>query len=54
MMQSVQKNKGFYIGRYEAGTIEPRKSSTTGISEVVVKRDAYPYIYVNGERQRTR
>ena len=46
MMKSVQKNKGFYIGRYEAGTIEPRTSSTTGISEVVVKRDAYPYIYV--------
>ena len=46
MMKSVQKNKGFYIGRYEAGTIEPRKSSTRGISEVVVKRDAYPYIYV--------
>ena len=46
MMKSVQKNKGFYIGRYEAGTTEPRTSSTTGISEVVVKRDAYPYIYV--------
>ena len=46
MMKSVQKNKGFYIGRYEAGTIKPRTSSTTGISEVVVKRDAYPYIYV--------
>jgi len=54
MMQSVQKNKGFYIGRYEAGTIEPRKSSTTGISEVVVKRDAYPYIYVKwGEATNT-
>ena len=46
MMKSVQKNKGFYIGRYEAGTTEPRTSSTTSISEVVVKRDAYPYIYV--------
>ena len=46
MMKSVQGNKGFYIGRYEAGTTEPRTSSTTDISEVVVKRDAYPYIYV--------
>ena len=46
MMKSVQANKGFYIGRYEAGTTEPRTSSTTDISEVVVKRDAYPYIYV--------
>ena len=46
MMQSVQKNKGFYIGRYEAGTTTQRTRSTTGISDVVVKRDAYPYIYV--------
>ena len=46
MMQSVQLNKGFYIGRYEAGTTEPRTSSTTTSSTVVVKRDAYPYIYV--------
>ena len=46
MMKSVQKNKGFYIGRYEAGTTEPRTSSTTTSSTVVVKRDAYPYIYV--------
>lgn len=46
MMQSVQKNRGFYIGRYEAGTTEPRTEATTTTSEVVVKRDAYPYIYV--------
>ena len=46
MMKSVQTNKGFYIGRYEAGTTEPRTDSTTTTSDVVVKRDAYPYIYV--------
>ena len=47
MMQSVQANKGFYIGRYEAGTTSPRdESTTTTTSTVVVKRDAYPYIYV--------
>ena len=46
MIKSVQTNKGFYIGRYEAGTTEPRTSSTTTTSEVVVKRDVYPYIYV--------
>ena len=46
MMKSVQANKGFYIGRYEAGTTTPRTSSTTASSTVVVKRDAYPYIYV--------
>lgn len=46
MMKSVQENKGFYIGRYEAGTTDKRTKETTGISKVVVKRDAYPYIYV--------
>ena len=46
MMQSVQANKGFYIGRYEAGTTSPRDESTTTTSTVVVKRDVYPYIYV--------
>ena len=54
MMKSVQKNKGFYIGRYEAGTIKPRTSSTTDKSDVVIKRDAYPYIYVKwGEAMNT-
>ena len=54
MMKSVQENKGFYIGRYEAGTTEPRTSSTTGKSKVVVKRDAYPYIYVKwGDKTNT-
>ena len=46
MMKSVQANKGFYIGRYEAGTTSPRTDTTTTTSAVVVKRDAYPYIYV--------
>lgn len=46
MMKSVQKHKGFYIGRYSAGTTTPRTSSTTGTNDVIVKRDAYPYIYV--------
>ena len=47
MMKSVQKNKGFYIGRYEVGTTTPRTSATKETSsDIVVKRDAYPYIYV--------
>lgn len=50
MMRSVQKNKGFYIGRYEAGiktTENPRTSTMTGLSNMVVQRDAYPYTYVS-------
>ena len=46
MMKSVQKNRGFYIGRYETGTTIPRTDSTTTTSTMVVKRDAYPYIYI--------
>ena len=46
MMKSVQSNKGFYIGRYEAGTTSPRTETTTTTSKVVVKRDTYPYIFV--------
>ena len=46
MMKSVQNHKGFYIGRYSAGTTTPRTSKTTGTNDVIVKRDAYPYIYV--------
>ena len=46
MMRSVQKNKGFYIGRYETGTTSPRTDSTSTTSTVIVQRDAYPYNYV--------
>ena len=44
MMKSVQKNNGFYIGRYETGTKKQRTSSTT--DTIVVQRDAYPYTSV--------
>lgn len=54
MMRSVQKNKGFYVGRYEAGAqkedsegnIIARTEVANGTSKVVVKRDQYPYIFV--------
>lgn len=47
MMKSVQKYRGFYIGRYETGTRLPRTNKTTTTSDIVVKRDAYPYIYTD-------
>lgn len=47
MLESVYKNKGFYIGRYEAGTASPRTKSTEGTTtNWVVQRDKFPYIYV--------
>ena len=67
MMRSVQKNKGFYVGRYEAGieqTKEPRTiwadekyeaAKENGESSVVVKRDCYPYTVVSwGNKNCTR
>ena len=46
MLKSVYDNKGFYIGRYEAGSTVARTNTANGTTEMVVKRDAYPYIYV--------
>ncbi len=54
MMKSVQNNGGFYIGRYEAGSVEkenpstgkPRTNTANGTTGVVVKKDQYPYNYV--------
>lgn len=46
MVQSVYKNGGFYIGRYEAGSTTPRTDKANGTTSMVVKRDAYPYNYV--------
>lgn len=47
MLKSVYENKGFYIGRYQAGTESPRTKNTEGTTtNWVVQRDKYPYIYV--------
>ena len=53
MMLSVQENGGFYIGRFEAGTVnpetgnqEPRTSDSVGTTKMVVKQNQYPYNYV--------
>ena len=49
MLKSVYQNKGFYIGRFEAGiktTESARINSTTGSSNMVVQRDCYPYTFV--------
>ena len=49
MKQSVNKYKGFFIGRYEAGSTTVRKGWQTegnGTTKMVVKRDQYPYVLV--------
>ena len=46
MLKSVYTNGGFWIGRYEAGSITERTSSSSQTAEFVVQQDKYPYIFV--------
>ena len=46
MKDSVEKNKGFYIGRYEAGTSTQRMSNTGIKDKAVVQKDAYVYNWI--------
>ena len=46
LTKSVYKYGGFYIGRYEAGSITERTSSSSQTAEFVVQQDKYPYIFV--------
>ena len=46
MYKSVKENKGFYIGRYEAGTSTIRTEDSILIDDVVVKKKAFVYNYV--------
>ena len=43
MVKSVYKNKGFYIGRYEAGSLKERDGYGDGTTEMVVKKNQFPY-----------
>ena len=45
MMKSVQEHKGFYIGRYEAGSTTPRNENSA-VTTPIIKQDVYPYTYV--------
>ncbi len=48
LINSVKTNKGFYIGRYEAGSNTVRTSATKDtLTEVLIKKGLYPYNYVN-------
>ena len=43
---SATNNKGFYIGRYEAGTEIERTASTDPLTTPLVQANKYPYNYV--------
>ena len=46
MRESVEKNGGFYIGRYEAGSLTERTGNNDGTTELVVQKNKHPYRYV--------
>ena len=48
MLNSIKENGGFYIGRYEMGSIESRTESSD-ITQSGVKKDMYPYNWVTME-----
>ncbi len=43
---SATTNKGFYIGRYEAGTEVERTGKTDPLTMPLVQANKYPYVYV--------
>ena len=53
LASSVSQYKGFYIGRYEAGSITERTSSSDATTKAVVQKGAYPYNYVSWEDDNT-
>lgn len=47
MKESVISHKGFYVGRYEAGTLSGERTSDSGIEdEIIVKQGAHVYNYI--------
>ena len=46
MYKSVKENKGFYIGRYEAGTETERNENSTIEDEVLSKKNKFVYNYI--------
>ena len=49
---SANKNAGFYIGRYEAGTEEERTNVNIALTRPLAQKDKYPYIYITRDQAR--
>ena len=50
---SSTTNKGFYIGRYEAGTEIERTAKTDPLTTPIVQANKYPYVYVTRDNAKT-
>ena len=46
MVTSVEYYQGFYVGRFEAGTLEERTDGTAAETDVIVKKHVYSYKYI--------
>jgi len=47
MLKSVYKNGGFYVGRYEVGTEDGARTSSSNATQTpVIKANVYPYNYI--------
>ena len=47
---SVEKNKGYYIGRYEARTKVERNEEMNTLAEITIKGDDYVYNYITQQQ----
>ena len=50
---SSTTNKGFYIGRYEAGTETERTAETEPLTTPLTQANKYPYVYVTRDQAKT-
>ena len=53
MLKSVYENGGFYVGRYETGTVTARKSKQDALTTPVIQANAYPYNFVTNKQAQT-
>lgn len=47
MLKSIYQNSGFWIGRYEAASTEPRLASQELIENVKIQKEMYPYTFIS-------
>ena len=53
MLKSIYQNGGFYVGRYEAGTLTARQSSSDTLTTPVIQANAYPYNFITNKQAQT-
>ena len=55
MLNSIKSNGGFWIGKYEAGILNPRDNRNNSIEEIIPqsKKDLYPINYVTCSQAQT-